>query len=116
MTIFPDTRLLVWLGVWVCAAVAAVLFPMWMAPVVAFAGVLLLWVGWDALLLRASARPRIERDVPHRAVIGRESEVALRIGNRAAQPRLMRGVEELPRDLAPNDPDFQMELSRAWIL
>jgi uncharacterized protein (DUF58 family) len=78
------------------------------APALALAAVLGLAVAaWDAAVLWRLVGPSLSRELPQRAVIRREAEIALAIASADPIPLRIDVFEELPRDLADADPEFR---------
>lgn len=102
--LWPARALLVGLAAWTGAAALAVWAPALQLPLLgglaAFAGAALL----DALLLRRRAPVALERVLPPRAFVGQPAWLELRL--RSAEGAEVDVVEELPRDVAPEEPRF----------
>lgn len=106
MRIFPSRRLLGATAAWTGAAALSAGLPA-IAPAVgaALAGGLAL-VAWDLRMLARRPAPRVERALPDRAHQGREAQLTLRITNPARAALRGELWEELPADLAAQDPHF----------
>jgi uncharacterized protein (DUF58 family) len=61
---------------------------------------------WDAAVLWRIAGPTLARELPERAVVRRDTEIALAIASADPIPLRIDVFEELPRDLVDSDPEF----------
>ncbi len=102
--LWPSRALLVWLALWTAAAAGLVLAPvLW--PVLVGALVLLLAaVALDALLLRRRPPLTLSRVLPPRAFVGQPAQLEVQL--RCAAEARADVFEELPRDVAQNEPSF----------
>jgi uncharacterized protein (DUF58 family) len=79
-----------------------------LAPTLAFAAAFAIAVAvWDAAVLWRPAGPSLARELPQRAVIRRDAEVALAIASGDPVPLRIDVFEEVPRDLCDSDPEFR---------
>jgi uncharacterized protein (DUF58 family) len=104
MSLWPGRRLAVALAGWTAAAgVVLVVPPAWPALAAALASLAVLTV-WDARLLARRPPVRASRELPARAFVGRPATITLLLS--ATEPVAVDLVEELPRDLATQEPRF----------
>ena len=107
MSIFPTRRALVALTLWTAGSVVVVVWPVLLPVLLGAGGSLLALLGWDGGLLARRASPDLERTIPERATLDRDATLALRVTNRAPQNMQIDAIDELPADLAPQDPVFR---------
>ena len=106
LTVFPARRALVACAVWTGAAVVAALFPALLPLLLTAAGVMLAVMLWDALLLGQKPAPELQRRIPERATQDQDVDLCLAVTNRASETIVVDVIDELPTDLAPDDPSF----------
>jgi len=106
LNLFPTRLALVALATWTATAIAGVVWPVFLPVLLGAGAALLALVGWDARLLTRQPAPDVARTLPERATLDRDSLLALRVTNRAAQSIQVDAIDELPADLAPLDPVF----------
>jgi len=102
----PGRRLVRAAAAWTAAAMAAVVWPaLWpaLAGGLALLGAL---AGWDLVLLRRRPPLRLERRLPGRAFVGCEAEIGLTVANAAREPVAVEVLDEVPPDLAAEEPRF----------
>jgi uncharacterized protein (DUF58 family) len=106
LALYPDRRLVVLIAVWVVAAAVSVAVPpfsvlTWIAGVA-----LLLVLLADALRLATTPALVLSRRLPERLEVGRASRFEIRLHNPGKRRVRARIVDEVPVDLAPQDPDY----------
>jgi len=101
---WPSRALLIGLAAWTAAAALGVWAPALRLPLLGALFALLGAAAFDALLLRRRAPLALERAVPPRAFVGQPAWLELRL--RSAEGARVDLLEELPRDVAPEDPRF----------
>ena len=104
MTLWPSRALVIGLAAWTVAAALGVWFPVLELPLLGALAALVGAVAWDALLLQRRAALALERSVPPRAFVGQTAWLELRL--RSAPGARADVFEELPRDVAPDEPRF----------
>lgn len=103
----PDLRLLVALGVWVGAAAASVVLPALDWAVFLGGCVLASAAFVDAMSVRAGPGLALERHAPARFEVGGETELEISVHNPRRRAVVADVYDELPNDLAPEDPRFE---------
>jgi len=103
VTTGPDPRLVRAAGAWTAGAVLAVVWPALAGPLVGAFAVLAALVVWDALALRRTGPVSVERLLPERAFVGRETAIELAIRNAGAVALRADVIDELPFDLAAEE-------------
>ncbi len=106
MTIAPDARLLGAVAGWTGLAAATVAVPPLWPALLAGAVLLLGLCLQDALLLWRRPVLVVARRLPERGFVGRPSELALVVENPGPRAVRLDALEELPRELAAEDPEF----------
>ena len=106
MRVGPDRRLVGAAAAWTAAAVVVVAWPPLGAPLAGALAVLAALVAWDAWLLRRAPAVGVRRELPARAFVGRAAEVGLVLQNDGARPAPLELIDEVPADLAAEEPHF----------
>jgi uncharacterized protein (DUF58 family) len=104
LTFWPSRALLGGLAAWTAAAALLVWFPALELPVLGALAALVGAAGWDAWLLQRRPPLVLDRGVPPRAFVGQPAQLELRL--RSAAGARAEVLEELPRDVAPEEPRF----------
>src|SRR5204862_362346 len=102
----PHRRLVGAAAAWTAAAMAVVAWPaLWpaLAGGLALLGAL---AAWDLALLRRRPPLGLARRLPGRAFVGRAAEIALTLENPAREPVAVEVMDEVPADLAAEEPRF----------
>jgi uncharacterized protein (DUF58 family) len=102
----PDRRLVGAAAAWTVAATAVVVWPALWPALAGGLGLLGALAAWDLVLLRRRPPPRLERHLPGRAFVGRPAEIGLTVRNAAREPALVEVMDEVPSDLAAEEPRF----------
>jgi uncharacterized protein (DUF58 family) len=107
VSVWPTRRLPLALAVWTLAASSAALWPaLWPALVGALAALGAL-VAWDASLLRRRPRVRAARMLPSRGFVGQAARIGLVLSNPGDSALRASAIDELPRDIALEEPRFE---------
>jgi len=102
----PHRRLVGAAAAWTAGAMAVVAWPvLWpaLAGGLALLGAL---AAWDLVLLRRRPPLGLARRLPGRAFVGRAAEIALTLENPAREPVSVEVMDEVPADLAAEEPRF----------
>jgi uncharacterized protein (DUF58 family) len=106
LRVSPDASLLVAVGVWVIAAAASVPFPVLEPAVSVAAFVIVGAIMLDAIWLLRTPRLELTRSAPERLEVGRGAELEIEVTNPGSRRVVADVYDELPRDLAGEDPSF----------
>jgi uncharacterized protein (DUF58 family) len=110
LVLSPDARLLAVFGAWVLGAAAAVVFPE-LGWALAVSGLLLgAAVLADTFSLLTGGALHLERELPARLEVGVDDELRVRVHNPRKRRVAAQVFDEVPRDLAPADPQFDLTL------
>src|SRR5207245_3749431 len=102
----PDRRLVWAAAAWTVAAMAVVVWPA-LGPALAGGLVLLgALAAWDLMLLGRRPPLGLARRLPGRAFVGREAEIGLTLENPGREPVAVEVMDEVPADLAAEEPHF----------
>jgi uncharacterized protein (DUF58 family) len=107
LSVSPDRRLLSLIGVWVLAAVFAVVLPALTLPLMLALMLLLGVTVADVALMLGARAVHLERRVPERFALGQSAEIELVLRNSGAREVTADLFDELPRDLISPDPHFE---------
>jgi uncharacterized protein (DUF58 family) len=106
VTLFPERRLIQAAALWLVGASLCAAWPVLLWPVALALALGVGVTGAEALALRRRPPLRVRRIVPSRAVIGRRSEIRIRIENASDRPVVVSAEDEWPEDLADASPSF----------
>ena len=106
MRLGPGRRLVGAAAAWTAASMAVVVWPALWPALAAGLALLGALVAWDLALLRRRPPLGLARRLPERAFVGRAAEIALTVENLAREPVVVEVMDEVPIDLAAEEPRF----------
>jgi uncharacterized protein (DUF58 family) len=95
----PSSMLVRLVAIATASALAALIFPLLVAPTIAYLGVVIVLAALDWAASRRDPRPEIERVVPERMVKGRPTGVTYRVSRPRGAATVVSILDEFPADV-----------------